>query len=185
MIEDRDERCPPFYISLNIHDNILHNFLLDSGASHNLIPKAVMDELGLEITKTYHDLFSFDSKRVKCLGLIKYLAVPLTQASMKTMVMDVVVADIPPKFGCLLSRSWMKRLGGTLQMDLSYATIPVFGGENKRLYRESRNLLISSVMNKIQPIIQSIQWTQVWDLAYFRLMIHYQIHYYLSNPLFS
>jgi hypothetical protein len=57
---------------------------------------------------------------------------------MKTMVMDIVVADIPPKFGCLLSISWMKRLGGTLQMDLSYATIPIFGGVNRRLYRESQ-----------------------------------------------
>jgi ribonuclease HI len=128
----------PFYISLNIHEKTLHNCLLDSGASHNLMPKAVMDELGLEITKPYHDLFSFDSRKVKCLGMIKDLAVTLTQASMKTMVMDIVVADIPPKFGCLLSRSWMKRLGGTLQMDLSYATIPVFGGVNRRLYRESQ-----------------------------------------------
>ena len=50
--------------------------------------------------------------------------------------MDVVVADITPKFGLLLSRSWAKKVGGTLQMDLSYATIPVFGGENRRLYRE-------------------------------------------------
>jgi ribonuclease HI len=138
MVEDRDESCPPFYISLNIHEKTLHNCLLDSGASHNLMPKAVMDELGLEITKSYHDLFSFDSRKVKCLGMIKDLAVTLTQASMKTMVMDIVVADIPPKFGCLLSRSWMKRLGGTLQMDLSYATIPVFGGVNRRLYRESQ-----------------------------------------------
>jgi hypothetical protein len=138
MVEDRDESCPPFYISLNIHEKTLHNCLLDSGASHNLMPKAVMDELGLEITKSYHDLFSFDSQKVKCLGMIKDLAVTLTQASMKTMVMDIVVADIPPKFGCLLSRSWMKRLGGTLQMDLSYATIPIFGGVNKRLYRESQ-----------------------------------------------
>jgi ribonuclease HI len=138
MVEDRDESCPPFYISLNIHEKTLHNCLLDSGASHNLMPKAVMDELGLEITKSYHDLFSFDSRKVKCLGMIKDLVVTLTQASMKTMVMDIVVADIPPKFGCLLSRSWMKRLGGTLQMDLSYATIHVFGGVNKRLYRESQ-----------------------------------------------
>jgi ribonuclease HI len=138
MVEDRDESFPPFYISLNIHEKTLHNCLLDSSASHNLMPKAVMDELGLEITKPYHDLFSFDSRKVKCLGMIKDLAVTLTQASMKTMVMDIVVADIPPKFGCLLSRSWMKRLGGTLQMDLSYATIPIFGGVNRRLYRESQ-----------------------------------------------
>jgi hypothetical protein len=57
MVEDRDESCPPFYISLNIHEKTLHNCLLDSGASHNLMPKAVMDELGLEIIKPYHDLF--------------------------------------------------------------------------------------------------------------------------------
>ena len=51
---------PPFYVSLNIHDKILHNVMLDSGASHNLIPKVVMDILGLEITKPYKDLYSFD-----------------------------------------------------------------------------------------------------------------------------
>jgi ribonuclease HI len=138
MIEDRDESCPPFYISLNIHEKTMHNYLLDSGASHNLMPKAVMDELGLKITKSYHDLFSFDSQKFKCLGMINDLDVTLTQASTKTMVMDIGVDDIPPKFECLLSRSWMKRLGGTLQMDLSYATIPIFGGVNIRLYRESQ-----------------------------------------------
>jgi hypothetical protein len=157
MIEDRDESCPPFYISLNFHDTTLHNFLLDSGASHNLMPKEVMDELGLEVTKTYHDLFSFDSRKVKCLKLIKDLAVTLTQEPMKTMVMDVVVADIPPKFGCLLSRSWMKRLGGTLQMDLSYSTIPVFGGVNRRLYRESQlAYIISDEQNPANHPIYSV-----------------------------
>jgi len=52
---------------------------------------------------------------------------------MKSMVMDIVVADVPPKFGMLLSRGWIKRLGGTLQNDLSYATVPIFGGESRRL----------------------------------------------------
>jgi hypothetical protein len=63
---------------------------------------------------------------------------------MKSMVMDIVVADVPPKFGMLLSRSWIKRLGGTLQMDLTYATIPVFGGEHRRLYREAQLAYIIS-----------------------------------------
>ena len=33
---------PPFYVSLNIHEKILHNAMLDFGASHNFIPKVVM-----------------------------------------------------------------------------------------------------------------------------------------------
>lgn len=114
MIEPADNSSPSFYVSLTIHDKILHNCLLDTGASHNLMPKTVMEELGLDITRPYHDLFSFDSRKVKCLGLIKDLAITLTQLPMKSMMMDIVVADVPPKFGMLLSRGWIKRLGGTL-----------------------------------------------------------------------
>jgi hypothetical protein len=144
LIEYRDDSSPPFYTSLNIHDKVLHNCLMDSGASHNLMPKTVMDELGLEITKTYHDLYSFDSRKVKCLGVIKDLVVTLFQLPMKSVVMDIMVVDVPPKFGMLLSRSWIKILGGTLQMDLTYATIPVFGGEHRRLYREAQLAYIIS-----------------------------------------
>ena len=64
IIEERDDSTPPFYVSLNVHDKILHNCLLDSGSSHNLMPKVFMEELGLEITKAYHDIFSFDSKKI-------------------------------------------------------------------------------------------------------------------------
>jgi hypothetical protein len=144
MVEDRDDSSPPFYTSLNIHDKVLHNYMMDSGASHNLMPKTIMEELGLEVTRAYHDLYSFDSRRVQCLGVIKDLVVTLFQLPMKSVVMDIVVADVPPKFGMLLSRSWIKRLGGTLQMDLTYATIPVFGGEHRRLYREAQLAYIIS-----------------------------------------
>ena len=51
LVEKKDDSTPPLYLSLNIHDKILHNFLMDSGASHNLMPKVVMDELGLEVTR--------------------------------------------------------------------------------------------------------------------------------------
>lgn len=47
--------------------------MLDFGASHNLMPKAIMEKLGLDITREYHDLYSFDSGKVRCLGLIKDL----------------------------------------------------------------------------------------------------------------
>jgi hypothetical protein len=144
MVEDRDDSSPPFYTSLNIHDKVLHNCLMDSGASHNLMPKTVMEELGLEVTRAYHDLYSFDSRRVQCLGVIKDLVVTLFQLPMKSVVMDIVVVDVPPKFGMLLSRSWIKILGRTLQMDLTYATIPVFGGEHRRLYREAQLTYIIS-----------------------------------------
>ena len=126
----------PFYVSLHIHDNILYNAMFDSGALHNLMPKAVMERLNPDITRPYRDLFSFDSSQVKCLGLIKDLCVSLVQYPNKTILMDVVVAEIPLKYVLLLSRSWGAKLQGSLQLDLSYATISVFG-QPKRLYRET------------------------------------------------
>jgi ribonuclease HI len=144
LIEDRDDSSPPFYTSLNIHDKVLHNCLMDSRASHTIMPKSIMDELGLEVTKTYHDLYSFDSRKVKCLGVIKDIVVTLFQLPMKSILMDIIVVDVPPKFGMLLSRSWIKILWGTLHMDLSYAIILVFGGENRILYREAQLAYIIS-----------------------------------------
>ena len=121
-----DSELSPFYLSLKIHDFILHNAMLDSRAYHKLMPKSIIYKLGLDITRPYHDLYSFDLGRVKCLNLIKDLVVSLEQIPAKNVLMDVVVADIPPRYGMLLSRSWGEKLRGTLQLDFSYATITIF-----------------------------------------------------------
>ena len=100
--------------------------MLDFGASQNIMPKVVMERLALEITKPYKDMYSSDSSRVKCLGMIKDLCVNVAQVPTKNLVMDIVVADIPPKYGMLLSRSWGAKFQGNLQLDMSCATILVF-----------------------------------------------------------
>ena len=78
-----DSEVTPFYLSLRIHDYIIHNAILNFGASHSLMSKAIMDKLGLDITRPYHDLYSFDLGRVRCLGLIKDLVVSLDQIPTK------------------------------------------------------------------------------------------------------
>ena len=54
---------------------IVHNAMIDSSASHNLM--RVVESLGIEVTRPYKDLYSFDSNKVKCLGLIKDMVVTL------------------------------------------------------------------------------------------------------------
>ena len=110
----KSEDVPPFYIILTIHDMFMHNTMFDSGASHYLMLKVIMECLGLDITRPYKDMYSFDSREVKCLGLIKDLVVSLHQIPKKNLVMDMVVVDVPPKFGMLLSISWATKLQGTL-----------------------------------------------------------------------
>ena len=69
-----------------------------------------MDNLGLDITRSYKDLFSFDSRKVRCMRLIKDLVVSLHKIPEKSIVMDVVVVDVPTKFRMLLSRFWAAKL---------------------------------------------------------------------------
>lgn len=129
--------------------------MFDSGTSHNLMPKAIMENLGIDIIHKYHDLYSFDSGRVRCIGLIKGLVVTLDQIPTKNVLMDVVVADIPPRFGMLLSRSWGAKLKGTLQLDFSYATILVFG-QLRKLYREKKMKYM--ITSKEKPLNHPINY---------------------------
>jgi hypothetical protein len=75
--------------------------MLDLGALHNLIPKAIMDKLGLGITRQYNDLYSFYSRKIQCLGMIKDLVANLTQIPSKRFMMDVVVVDVPVSYEIL------------------------------------------------------------------------------------
>jgi hypothetical protein len=136
--EGSRDTVAPFYVTLNVHDRLLHNCMLDSGASHNVMPKTIMDRLGLEITRPYGDLYSFDSRRVKFMGMIKDLVVTLAQVPVKSFLMDVVIVDISLKYALLLSRSSGAKLGESLKLDITYATITFFGGQLTQLYRETR-----------------------------------------------
>jgi hypothetical protein len=47
---------PPFYIILELQNLHLHDFLYDSKASHLLLLLAIMEKLGLDITRPYKEL---------------------------------------------------------------------------------------------------------------------------------
>jgi hypothetical protein len=55
-IQNARDSVAPFYITLTMHDHLLNDCMLDYQASQNLMPKVIMEKLGLDITrliKTY------------------------------------------------------------------------------------------------------------------------------------
>ena len=59
--------------------------------------------------------------------------------------MDVVIADIPLSMAyCCLGHGEPSWGGGSLQLDMTFSKIPVFGGKFTRLYRETRLAYIVS-----------------------------------------
>lgn len=56
------------------------------------------------------------------------------------ITMEIVVIDVPDAWGMLLSRKWATDLGGSLQMNLTYAIIPNSEGTIVRLDRIGKEI---------------------------------------------
>ena len=63
-----------------------------------------------------------DKREVTVIGTINALPYKLFSYLDKELTMSVLVIEIPPQYGMLLSRNWSASTGGSLQCDLSYAT---------------------------------------------------------------
>ena len=100
------------------------------------MPYLVIQSLNLQISRPYGNVCGLDSRRVQVMGLIKNMTTYMYPYPDITCLMDVVVIDLPPAYGKLLSRKWLASMGGSIQMDLSYPLIPNVEGQLVILNRE-------------------------------------------------
>ena len=96
--------------------------------------KKVMQQLDLRITRPYQNVCAMDSRPVKVEGMIENQLVRLAKYSDIQITMDILVIDVPDKWGMLLSRKWGTTLGGSIQMDWTYATVPASEFSLVKLY---------------------------------------------------
>jgi hypothetical protein len=129
------EDHPPFFVSLLINDLLLHNCMYDSGALSNIITKNVMNMLKLKVSRPYQNVCAMDSREVETHGIILNLQVKLASYPNITFPMDVLVIYVLDAWSMLLSRKWSATMGGSLQMDLTYATIHSSENSFVKLYR--------------------------------------------------
>lgn len=72
--QPKRRRVPPFLISLETNNLIIHNCMVDCGATHNIMPFSVMRNVGLDCIRHYkvgECIFSIDSRSVSTYGEIK------------------------------------------------------------------------------------------------------------------
>ena len=86
-----------------------------------------------------------DSRLVEVEGMIENHLVRLAKYPDIQITMDILVIDVPDEWGMLLSRKWGATLGGSIQMDWTYATVPasefslvkLYFGKEKRYHVEN------------------------------------------------
>ena len=80
VLHSRDpnkEDHPAFYISLIANNKLLHNCMLDSGASLNIMIRKVMEQMGLTISRPYQNVCAMDSREIDVVGIILNFSVKL------------------------------------------------------------------------------------------------------------
>ena len=94
----------PFYLSLIIGDKIVHNFMIDSGASNSIMPRCVVDQLGLKYEPMIKFVLQLDGNSVTIVGILKIFKMALHECLGCTVTQDISIVELPPHFVIYLSK---------------------------------------------------------------------------------
>ena len=99
---------PLFLLTFEIFNNNVHNCMVDSGASSNVMPFSVCQKLNVDPKKSNIQIVRLDQSKVRVLGEMRNVLIILSVDSHVHQTIDILVVDIPEAYGLLLSRDWSK-----------------------------------------------------------------------------
>jgi ribonuclease HI len=131
------KNVPPFLLTFEIFNRNVHNCMVDSGASSNVMPWSVCQKINVEVEPSSLKIIQLDRTDVKVIGELKHVLIRLSSNPKVHQVIDIIVVDIPEVYGLFLRRDWSEQLHGYFAMDWSHLWLPENGKPNKiRVNRE-------------------------------------------------
>jgi hypothetical protein len=125
---------PPFLLTFEIFNRNLHNCLVDSGASSNVMPYSMCKKLNTTPTKSDTHIIQLDRTEVKVISELKDVMIHIASNPKFHQVIDIIVIDIPEAYGMLLSRDWSEKITWLLQ----YRLVPLMA-TIKRAFQHDQN----------------------------------------------
>jgi ribonuclease HI len=131
------KNVPPFLLTFEIFNRNVHNCMVDSGASSNVMPWSVCQKINAEVEPSSLKIIQLDRTDVKVMGELKNVLIRLSSNPKVHQVIDIIVVDIPEVYGMFLSRDWSEQLHGYFATDWSHLWLPENGKPNNiRVNRE-------------------------------------------------
>ena len=88
-------QTPPFLLTFEIFNQNIHNCLVDSKASSNVMPYSVCKKLNDQPKICKTKIIQLDRSHVKVMGELKDVLIHLSSNSKVHQTIDVIVVDIP------------------------------------------------------------------------------------------
>jgi ribonuclease HI len=131
------KNVPPFLLTFEIFNRNVHNCMVDSGASSNVMPWSVCQKINAKVEPSSLKIIQLDRTDVKVMGELKNVLIRLSSNPNVHQFIDIIVVDIPKVYGMFLSRDWSEQLHGYFMTDWSHLWLPENGKPNKiRVNRE-------------------------------------------------
>ena len=86
---------PLFLLTFEVFNKNLHNCLVDSGASSNVMPLSICNKLNATLLKSDKHIIQLDITQVKCIGELKDVMIKMDTHPKFVHVIDIIVVDIP------------------------------------------------------------------------------------------
>lgn len=109
---DVNTLCPPFLLTFEIFNYSVHNFLVDSSASVNVMPLYVMNKINAKRDETDAHIIQLDKTLVHAIRELKNVLIHLSLDHQVHQCINIVIVDIQEAYGVLLSRDWSNKLKG-------------------------------------------------------------------------
>lgn len=98
------ENIDQFFLSIIVNRMIVKTYMNDLGASNTIMPFKIMERLGLKVDTIQGRYCAMDQREVLVIGTTNALPYKLAPYPEKELTMSVLVVDIPPHYGMLLTR---------------------------------------------------------------------------------
>jgi hypothetical protein len=121
---------PPFLLTFELFNRNLHNFLIDSRASSNVMTLSICKKLNVISLKNDKHIIKLDKTQVKVIGELKDVMIIMVTHPKKFQVIDIIVVDIPESYGLQLNQYWSKKFNGYFSTDWAHLYIPLKGHDN-------------------------------------------------------
>jgi hypothetical protein len=128
---------PPFLLTFEVFNINLHNCLVDSGASSNVMSFSICKKLNAILLKSDKNVIQIEKTLEKFIGELKDVMIIMDTHPKFVQVIDIIVVDISEAYGLLLSRDWFEKLNGYFSTDWAHLWFPLKGHNNMiRIDRE-------------------------------------------------
>jgi hypothetical protein len=98
------KNVPHFLLTFEIFNRNVHNCMVDSGESSNVMPWSVCQKINTEVERSTLKIIQLDRTNVKVIGELKNVLIRLSSNPKVHQVIDIIVVDILEVYGLFLSR---------------------------------------------------------------------------------